>query len=117
MATTFGKDFVMVQRRQPIPMNRIINRMMVFALEDGADEPIPVWAGRQDFSARDTLTFANIGAVTIHDTRYYVADVPGGLEWRVGDTFQDDEGLTWTVRGIAEFPDVRQLELLARGVG
>ena len=103
-------------RRRPVHLDRIITRTIIPLDEDEDSYTVSAWAGRVDFTARDTLTFTVSGGVNVHDTRFYVADVPGGTPWTVGDTFQD-AGARYTVRGIAQLPDVRQLELLVRTFG
>ena len=75
----------------------------------------PVWAARRDFLGRDLVTAIAGSLVTIGDTRFIVR--AEGPAWDEGDTFTDDEGVTRTVRGVAQIGRSRFLELLARSVG
>ena len=75
----------------------------------------PVWAARRDFLGRDLVTAIAGSLVTIGDTRFIVR--AEGPAWDEGDTFIDDEGVTRTVRGVAQIGRSRYLELLARFIG
>ena len=75
------------------------------------------WARRMDFPARDLINTTDTGLVTIQDSRWEVQGLPVGREWEDGDTFEDDAGRTWTVRGVFERGRRgERLELLARNV-
>ena len=75
----------------------------------------PFWAARRDFRARDQLEIAAFsgGAIlTIDDVRFIVrADVGS---WSVGLVFEDDDGNSRRVEGMAKLDRGRFLELLAR---
>ena len=73
----------------------------------------PVWATRRDFLGRDLVTAYEGSLLTIADSRFIVR----AEKWDEGDTFTDDEGVTRTVRGVAQIGRGRYLELLARSVG
>ena len=55
-----------------------------------------VWASRRDFTGRDFLDVSVDRAVVLSWT--VRAD---GLSWREGDTFEDADGVAWTVEGVA----------------
>ena len=75
----------------------------------------PLWAGRRDFSGRDVVQASDTGLYSLADSRFIVR--AEGPAWDEGDTFIDDEGVTRTVRGVAQIGRSRYLELLARSIG
>ena len=75
----------------------------------------PIWAARRDFRARDQLEIAAFGGgsiLSIDDVRYIVRAEVGS--WAVGMVFEDDDGNSRRVEGMAKLDRGRFLELLAR---
>ena len=73
------------------------------------------WAARRDFMGRDVVQASDTGLYSLADSRFIVR--AEGPAWDEGDTFIDDEGVTRTVRGVAQIGRSRYLELLARSIG
>ena len=73
------------------------------------------WAARRDFMGRDVVQASSTGLYSLADSRFLVR--AGGASWDEGDIFTDDEGVSRTVRGVAQIGRGRYLELLARSVG
>ena len=74
-----------------------------------------VWASRRDFTGRDFLDISVDRAVVVALSRWTVrAD---GLSWREGDTFEDADGVAWTVEGVAQLDRGRFVEVMAKRVG
>ena len=81
-------------------------------LPSAADTEVSVWAARRDFRARDWLNIGDGQHFEQADRRFVVR--AGGLAWDVGDTFRDDAGENYTVRGVSQIGRGRFLELLVR---
>ena len=75
----------------------------------------PVWAARRPFLGRDLLRITDGSIFSLQDVRFIVRSEGPALD--EGDTFTDDEGVTRTVRGVAQIGRSRHLELLGRAVG
>ena len=73
-----------------------------------------VWASRRDFTGRDFLSTNTDREAVVGLSRWIVR--AGGVTWREGDTFEDADGQTWTVEGVAQLDRGRFVELTAKRV-
>ena len=90
---------------------------LAITVETGGTQTVTrqTWAARRDFMGRDVVQASDTGLYSLADSRFIVR--AEGPAWDEGDTFIDDEGVTRTVRGVAQIGRSRYLELLARSIG
>ena len=72
------------------------------------------WASRRDFTGRDNLSSTIDREVTVALSRWTVRS--DGVAWTEGDIFEDTDGQTWTVEGVAQLDRGRFVELTAKRV-
>ncbi len=110
--------------RQPPVLDRLITRIETQYSDDVGAYGLPevegetrqtVWVARRDFTGRDLLDTNTDRAVAVGLSRWTVR--AGGVAWTEGDTFEDGDGVVWTVEGIAQLDRGRFLELTSKRVG
>ncbi len=91
--------------------------MLRLPVGEGVERTISrqVWASRRDFTGRDFLSTTADREAVVGLSRWTVR--AGGVTWREGDTFEDADGQTWTVEGVAQLDRGRFVELTAKRVG
>ena len=93
-------------------LDRLITRTIIGPSmdRDAFNQPVPglsttvtLWASRRDFDAKDQLEFGGqLGGVQVLKSRWLTRGGLGFDPWKAGDSFLDEDGLRWTVEGVAE---------------